>query len=53
MSSLIFNIRIGKFHVQLTSGDWKPKLSSNSYWANWKWLDSPVMLYQVGSWHNQ
>ena len=43
MTNLIFNLRIGKLHIQITKG-WKLRLSLNDYhrWIKWPF----VQLYE-------
>ena len=35
MSAFWLNIRVWRFHLQMESGSWRPKLSYNDYWAKW------------------
>jgi len=48
MSDLIFNLRVGKLHIQITN-DWQLRFSLNDYH---RWLKRPIItLYQFGLWH--
>jgi len=52
MSDLVFNLRIGCIHFQL-SNSFIPKIIRNGYWTAGNWRKQPVVLYQIGNWHNQ
>jgi hypothetical protein len=50
MSNLIFNLRIGKLHIQVTR-EWRLRLAINEYH---RWLRWPIIkLHQFGMWTPQ
>lgn len=46
MSNIWFNIRIGIYHFQIKYGFWfLVEKSKNEYWSGYKWIKSPIAIY--------